>query len=105
MVEEDYCVYVKWSKERFLILSLYVDDILLVGNDKKMIVTTKVWLSSNFEIKDMCETSYVLRVRSLEIVQENSLVCLKRLTLGKFLNDFKCKVASPLTILSEKVIP
>ena len=30
MVEEDHCVYVKWSKERFLILSLYVDDILLL---------------------------------------------------------------------------
>ena len=63
MVKEDHCVYVKWSKESFLILSLYVDDILLAGNDKEMIVATKVWLSLNFEIKDMGEANYVLIVK------------------------------------------
>ena len=41
MVEEDHCVYVKWSKESFLILFLFVDDILLAENDKEMIVSTK----------------------------------------------------------------
>ncbi|KAL0350110.1 UNVERIFIED_CONTAM: Retrovirus-related Pol polyprotein from transposon TNT 1-94 [Sesamum radiatum] len=40
MVEEDYCVYVKRSEKNFLILSLYVDDILLVGNNIEMIVAT-----------------------------------------------------------------
>ena len=63
MVKEDHCVYVKWSKESFLILSLYVDNILLAGNDKEMIVSTKVWLYSNFKMKDMGEASYVLRVK------------------------------------------
>ena len=55
MVEEDHCVYVKQSKESFLILSLYVDDILLARNNKEMIVTTKAWLSLNFEMKDISE--------------------------------------------------
>jgi hypothetical protein len=44
-------------------LSLYVDDILLVGNDAKMIVATKAWLSSNFEMKDMGESDYILGVK------------------------------------------
>ena len=65
MVEEDHCVYVKRSKKSFLILSLYVDDILLAENDKEMIVTTKVWLSSNFEMRDIREASYVLGVKIL----------------------------------------
>jgi len=39
-IEEDYCVYVKRSKGNFLILLLYVDDILLAENDKEMIVAT-----------------------------------------------------------------
>ena len=43
MIEEDHCVYVKQSKGSFIILSLYVDDILLAGNDMEMIITTKVW--------------------------------------------------------------
>ena len=41
MIEEDHCVYEKWSKGGFIILSLYVDDILLAGNDMEMIIATK----------------------------------------------------------------
>ena len=63
MMEEDHCVYVKRSRKSLLILSLYVDDILLAGNDMEMIVTTKRWLSSIFEMKDMGEANYVLGVK------------------------------------------
>ena len=47
----------------FVILSLYVDDILLAGNSKERIDTAKKWLSSNFEMKDMGEASYVLGMK------------------------------------------
>ena len=63
MMEEDHCVYLKCSNSGFVIFSLYVDDILLAGNSKEMIDTTKKWLSSNFEMKDMGEASYVLGVK------------------------------------------
>jgi len=66
MIEEDHCVYVKRSKGNFLILSLYVDDILLAENDKKMIVATQGCLSSKFEMKDMCKASYMLKVKILK---------------------------------------
>ena len=65
IIEEDHCVYVKQSKGSFIILSLYVDDILLAGNDMEMIIATKRWLSSNFEMKDMGETDYILGVKIL----------------------------------------
>ena len=41
MMEEDHCMYIKRSNNVFIILSLYVDDILIVGNDKKLIDVTK----------------------------------------------------------------
>lgn len=41
MIEEDHCMYVKWYKKSFVILSLYVDDILLIRNDKELIIATK----------------------------------------------------------------
>ncbi|KAK2968233.1 hypothetical protein RJ640_027063 [Escallonia rubra] len=63
MIEQDHCVYVKRSKKNILILSLYVDDILLAGNDMSSIVATKQWLSSTFEMKDMGEANYVLGVK------------------------------------------
>ena len=63
MMEEDHCMYLKRSNNRFLILSLYVDDILLAGNSKEMIDIAKKWLSSNFEMKDISEVNYVLVVK------------------------------------------
>ena len=41
MMEEDHCVYLKCSNNGFVILSLYVDDILLAKNSKKMIDIVK----------------------------------------------------------------
>jgi len=46
-----------------MFLTLYVDDILLVGNKLKMIQATKKWLSSVFKMKDMGEAKYVLSVK------------------------------------------
>ena len=63
MMEEDHCVYLKRLNSSFIILSLYVDDILLVENSKEVIDSAKKWLSSNFEMKDMGEASYVLGVK------------------------------------------
>jgi hypothetical protein len=64
MLEKDHFVYVKRTKKSFLILSLYVDDILLAENDMEMIVSTKGWLSSTFEMKDMGEEIMCLELRS-----------------------------------------
>ena len=47
-------------------MSSYVDDILIVGNDKKLIDVTKKSLSLTFEMKDMGKASYVLGVKILK---------------------------------------
>ena len=39
------CVYRKYSGDKVTFLVLYVDDILLIGNDVGMLTTVKVWLS------------------------------------------------------------
>ena len=63
MIDEDNCVYTKRSKGKFVIMSLYVDDILIAGNDKSFVMEIKAWLSSNFEMKDMGEAAYILGVK------------------------------------------
>ena len=63
MIDEDHCVYIKRSGGSFLILSLYVDDILLTGNNTGFLVAIKEWLSSNFEMKDMGEANFILGVK------------------------------------------
>ena len=63
IIDEDHYVYNKRSKDKFVILSLYVNDILIAGNDKECVNEIKAWLSSNFEMKDMGEVSYILGVK------------------------------------------
>ena len=45
MMKEYHCVYIKCSNIGFIILSLYVDDILIAGNDKKLVDVTNNWLT------------------------------------------------------------
>ena len=58
----DTCIYMKVSGSRFIILVLYVYDILLAANDKGMLRDVKEFLSKNFEMKDMGEASYVIGI-------------------------------------------
>ena len=58
----DNCIYTKIKGGKFIILVLYVDDILLASSDKRMLHETKGFLSSNFDMKDLGEASYVLGI-------------------------------------------
>ncbi|KAK4397649.1 Retrovirus-related Pol polyprotein from transposon TNT 1-94 [Sesamum angolense] len=59
----DPCVYKKVSGSSVFFLVLYVDDILLIGNDIKMLGDTKAWLSTQFFMKDLGEASYILGIK------------------------------------------
>ncbi|KAL0292823.1 UNVERIFIED_CONTAM: Retrovirus-related Pol polyprotein from transposon TNT 1-94 [Sesamum angustifolium] len=59
----DPCVYKKVSGSLVVFLVLYVDDILLIGNDIKMLGDTKAWLSTQFSMKDLGEASYILGIK------------------------------------------
>jgi transposase InsO family protein len=58
----DQCVYLKESGSKFIILMLYVDDILLATNDMKLLSETKQFLTSHFDMKDMGEAAQVLGI-------------------------------------------
>jgi hypothetical protein len=58
----DNCVYIKIKGSMFIILVHYVDDILLASSDKNLLHETKGFLSSNFDMKDLGDASYVLGI-------------------------------------------
>jgi hypothetical protein len=60
--EEDNCIYAKFISGRFIFLILYVDDILLASSDVQLLLETKGFLSSHFDVKDLGEASYVLGI-------------------------------------------
>ena len=44
-------------------LVLYIDDILLIGNDIPSLQNVKSWLGSCFSMKDLCEAAYILGIK------------------------------------------
>ena len=61
--EDEPCVYKKVSGDAITFLVLYVDDILIIGNDIPVMQSIKVWLSQQFSMKDLGEASYVLGIK------------------------------------------
>lgn len=98
MVNEDHCVYVKTSGKGFVILSLYVDDILLAGNNETLIRSTKGWLSTNFEMKDMGEASYVLGVKITRDRPKRLLALSQETYIKKILERFHMTDCKPVDI-------
>ena len=46
-----------------MFLVLYVDDILLIGNDVRAMSSLKVWLSSQFDMKDFGKANFILGIK------------------------------------------
>ena len=61
--EEDHCCYVKKYVDSYIITSLYVDDILIVGANMEEIDWLKKQLSENFEMKNLGPAKQILGMR------------------------------------------
>ena len=56
------CIYKKVSGSSVAFLILYVDDILLTGNDIEFLDSIKGYLNKNFSMKDLGEAAYILGI-------------------------------------------
>ena len=61
--EDELCVYKKVSGSAVVFFMLYVDDILLIGNNVSILQSVKIWLSKRFSMKDLGEATYILGIR------------------------------------------
>ena len=59
----DKCVYSKSENGECVIMCLYADDMLIFGTCIDILSKTKLFLVSNFEMKDMGEANVILGVR------------------------------------------
>jgi hypothetical protein len=75
------------SSDSFLVL--YVDNILLIGNDVQMLDSVQEYLNSNFLTKDTGEAAYLLGIK-FYIDRSRRLLALSQSTyLDKVLKRFK----------------
>ncbi|GJW32258.1 retrotransposon protein, putative, ty1-copia subclass [Tanacetum coccineum] len=61
--EDESCIYVKVSGSVVVFLVLYVDDILLIGNDIPTLQSVKDWLGKCFAMKDLGDAAYILGIK------------------------------------------
>ena len=61
--DDEPCVYKKTSGSYITFLILYVDDILIIGNNIPMLKDVKAWLSKCFTMKDLGEAAYILGIK------------------------------------------
>ena len=83
------CIYKKVSGSSVAFLILYVDDILLIGNDIELLSSVKGYLNKCFSMKDLGEAAYILGIK---IYRDRSrhLIGLSQSTyLDKVLKKFK----------------
>nr|GEX49896.1 ribonuclease H-like domain-containing protein [Tanacetum cinerariifolium] len=62
----DYSLYTKHSDDKFIALLVYVDDIVITGNDDVGIKEFKLFLSTKFLIKDLGVLKYFLEIKIIE---------------------------------------
>jgi hypothetical protein len=92
--EADHCVYFKQEGNNFIILVLYVDDIILISDCKKLVKETKSQLSCEFDMKDLGELHYCLGIEVKRDHQNKKLYINQRKYVENILELFrmdKCK--------------
>ena len=88
-----YIPEVSGSKICFLIL--YVDDILLVANNKGLLHEVTQYLSKNFNMKDMGKASYVIGIKIHRDRHKGVLGLSEEIYIKKVLERFQLKDCSP----------
>ncbi|KAA0040367.1 gag/pol protein [Cucumis melo var. makuwa] len=79
------CVYKKINKGKVAFLVLYVDDILLIGNDVGYLTDVKAWLATQFQMKDLGETQYVLGIQIIRDRKNKTLALSQATYIDKML--------------------
>ena len=85
--ECDKCVYVKNTEHGYVIICLYVDDMLIMGSNNEVIKTTKKMLNNKFNMKDLGVADVILGIKISKI--SDGLILSQSHYIEKILKKFK----------------
>ena len=95
--ECDKCVYVKNTERGFVIICLYVDDILIMGSNNEVIKTTKEMFNNKFDMKDLGVADVILGIKISKT--SDGLILSQSHYIEKILKKFKQNDSSPMRTL------
>jgi hypothetical protein len=94
-LDPDPCIYIKRAKSNLTIISVYVDDLLIIGT-RENVNATKEIIKNNFKCKDLGEVKYIL---GIEVKRDRSLLMTtlnQRGYIEKILQRFHMDNCKPL---------
>lgn len=106
------CLYIWREKEEFVLLILYVDDILITGTNSEMIGRIQNTLKENFVIKDLGEPAKYLGISISRDIEKKVMTLTQKEYIMEILRKFelgkKKKAPTPMTEseleISEEII-
>ena len=94
----DHCVYSKQVGDHFINKVMYIDDMLLIGNNKDFIKEVKSQLFSKFDMKDLGAANFIL---GMEITRDhaNKMISLnQRKYVEMVLHRFNMQESNPVKV-------
>ncbi|RVW67125.1 Retrovirus-related Pol polyprotein from transposon TNT 1-94 [Vitis vinifera] len=95
--EADHCCYVKSFDNSYIILLLYVDDMLIAGSDIEKINNLKKQLSKQFAMKDLGAAKQILGMRIIRDKANGTLKLSQSEYVKKVLSRFNMNEAKPVS--------
>lgn len=96
----DYSLLTRKHGNSFTALLIYVDDILITGNDLETIVTLKMFLHSQFRLKDLGDLKYFLGIE-VSTSKRGIFICQRKYAL-EIIEDAGLLGAAPVDTPMEK---
>lgn len=98
----DHGVYIYNKMKCIIILALYVDDLVIIGNDKESIIKLKQIISKNFKIKDLGPLKYIVGIEIIRDRANRKIMLTQRQYIKDILKRFNmsdCKeISTPLNV-------
>ena len=64
----DKCIYSEIENNSCIIICLYVDDMFIFGTNLQVVIETKSFIRSKFDMKDLGEAKMILGIKITKII-------------------------------------
>ena len=93
----DSCIYLKRENTKFVMLALYVDDLLLASNDGKMLRCVKLELMKHLKMKDLGEATFCLGIEIMRDRKNRKMKLSQKGYLENLLKRFGMEDCRPVS--------